>query len=148
VTALTYDDFTYTLRRAAARRAAPPLRILTAADAALAVRHAADEGLDVELGRDPADSALVLDLSRMKRIVIDFRKRLVRAQPGVTARELDQAVTRHGLEVGELVAADVVWNDGSIVRASEESAELLQRVRLRTVRGFVVDSTYRLRDAA
>lgn len=147
MTALAYDDFTFALRSAASRRPAPPLRILTAADAALAVRHAADEGLAVELGHDPIDSAIVLDLSSMKRIIIDLRRRVVRAQPGVTARELDEAVTRHDLAVGELTAADVVWFDGTIVRASEESAELLHRVRLRTVRGFVVDSTYRLRDA-
>jgi FAD/FMN-containing dehydrogenase len=128
------DDFVTALRQASARRPAPPLRVLTAADAALAVRHAADTGLTVELGDRPAEHALVLDLSGMKRIVIDPRKRTARVQPGVTAAELDQALALHGLAAASLLTAQVVLQDGSIVRVSEEAAEL----------GFVVDSTYRL----
>jgi FAD/FMN-containing dehydrogenase len=127
-------DFVTALRHASARRPAPPLRVLTAADVALAVRHAADVGLIVELGDSPADHALVLDLSGMKRIVIDPRKRTARVQPGVTAAELDQALALYGLAAATLLTAQVVLQDGSIVRVSEEAAEL----------GFVVDSTYRL----
>jgi FAD/FMN-containing dehydrogenase len=133
------DDFVIALRQASASRPAPPLRVLTAADAALAVRHAADVGLTVELGDRPADHALVLDLSGMKRIVIDPRKRTARVQPGVTAAELDEAVAPYGLVAAGLLTAQVVLQDGSIVRVSEEAAE--------PELGFVVDSTYRLHPA-
>ena len=130
------DDFVTALRYASARRPVPALRVLTAADVALAVRQAADVGLDVELGDSPADHALVLDLSGMKRIVIDPRKRTARVQPGVTAAELDQALALYGLAAASLLTAQVVLQDGSIVRVSEEAAE--------PELGFVVDSTYRL----
>jgi FAD/FMN-containing dehydrogenase len=147
VTALAYNaEFATKLRQTAARPT-KALRILTAADAALAVRHAIDEGLDVALGDEPLDRALVLDLSGMRRIVIDLRNCTVRAQPGVTARELHAAAGNHGLAPAGLVAAELVTRAGSIVRASEETPELLHLVRTRTLRGFVVDSTYRLYDA-
>jgi hypothetical protein len=54
----------------------------------------------------------------------------------VSVAELEEAVAPYGLAAASLVAAQVVLQDGSIVRASEEAAEL----RL----GFVVDSMYRL----
>jgi FAD/FMN-containing dehydrogenase len=140
--------FATALRHASARRPCPPLRVLTAADAALAVRHAADEGLAVKLGDRPADHALVLDLSGMKRIVIDPRRRTARVQPGVSVAELEGAAARYGLfpivEAAYLVAAEVVTRDGSIMRASEEAPELLELVRKGALLGFVVDSTYRL----
>jgi FAD/FMN-containing dehydrogenase len=149
-------DFVLTLRHAAARRPAPPLRILTADDAALAVRHAVDEGLAIELGNRPTEYALTLDLSGMKRIVIDPRKRTARVQPGATVLELERAAAPYGLaplldggrfDAAGLLAAHVVTRDGSILRASEETPELLQLVREGALLGFVVDSTYRLHDA-
>ena len=150
------DDFVVALRLAAARRPAPVLRVLTAADAALAVRHAHDESLSVELGTRPVDSALVLDLSGMKRILIDPRRRTARVQPGVSLAELQEAAALYGLAplvdgetaaASTLVAAQVVARDGSIVRASEETPELLGLIREGALLGFVVDSTYRLHDA-
>jgi FAD/FMN-containing dehydrogenase len=141
------DDFVLALRLASARRPAPPLRVLTAADAALAVRHAVDEGLAVRLGDRASERALTLDLSAMKRIVVDPRKRTARVQPGVTAGELEDAAALYGLAPvvdGGLVAVQVVAPDGSILRASEEAPELLELAREGALFGFVVDSTVRL----
>lgn len=112
------------------------------------MRHAADEGLAVELGNRSKDHALVLDLSGMKRIVIDPRKRTARVQPGVSIAELEDAAAAYGLvplaAPANLLAAQIVSRDGSIMRASEEAPELLQLVREGALLGFVVDSTYRL----
>jgi FAD/FMN-containing dehydrogenase len=57
-------------------------------------------------------------------------------QPGVTIAELESAAAVHGLAVANLVAAQVVTWDGSVVSVSAaETSELL---------GFVVDATYNL----
>jgi FAD/FMN-containing dehydrogenase len=52
---------------------------LTGREVALAVRNAADEVAELRL-----------DLSRMKRVVIDPRARTARVQPGVSTREIEQ----------------------------------------------------------
>ena len=81
------DAFVRELRTNAARVPAIPVRPLTGLEVAVAVRYALDEG-----GQD-----LPLDLSAMKRIVIDPHERTARVQPGVTAAELEQAAFYWGL---------------------------------------------------
>jgi FAD/FMN-containing dehydrogenase len=103
-----HPDFVTALRFAAARRPASPLRILSAAEVALAVAHANDEGLEVELGDGPIDGKLVLDLSGMKRIVIDAYGRTARAQPGVTRDELEAACAAHGLSPEAPIGARIL----------------------------------------
>jgi FAD/FMN-containing dehydrogenase len=132
------DAFVLQLRTHAARVPALPVRPLTGREVAVAVRYAADEGQD-----------LPLDLSAMKRIVIDPRERTARVQPGVTPDELRQAAFYWGLTqlagdgmVSEnLVAAHVVTPDGELVEADEAR---LRELRSGAALGIVVDATYRL----
>ena len=137
------DEFVLELRTRAARNPALPIRPLTGAEVAVAVRYALDEGQE-----------LPLDLSAMKRIVIDPRARTVRVQPGVSRAELEQAAfywglaplaDRHGLVLANLIAAHVVLPDGELVEAD---AELLREIRTGRALGLVVDATYRLHSAA
>jgi FAD/FMN-containing dehydrogenase len=137
------DAFVLQLRTHAARVPALPIRPLTGREVAVAVRYAADEGQD-----------LPLDLSAMKRIVIDPRERTARVQPAVTPDELRQAAFYWGLtQLGDprlawdgmvlenLVAAHVVTPDGELVEADDA---LLRELRRGGAPGIVVDATYRL----
>ncbi len=138
-----------------------PAAILVCADAedvALAVRVAANHGVVVTVrggghnvaGRCVADGALLLDLSRMRRVEVNAGGSLVTAQGGALWHDLDTAtqqvgmattggmvsstgvggltmgggagwlMRRHGLAIDNLKAADVVLADSRIVRASAE----------------------------
>ena len=108
------------------------------------MRYAQDEG-----GQD-----LPLDLSAMKRILIDPRARAARVQPGVTPAELEHASVpwglaplrdRGGFVPADLLAARVVTSGGDLVEAD---AELLRALRAGRATGIVVDATYRLHSAA
>jgi FAD/FMN-containing dehydrogenase len=128
------------------------------ADVADVVTFARQHGLDIAVrggghnvaGLATCDGGLMVDLSLMKGIDVDPRARRVRAQGGVTWRELNRetqahglAVTggvisttgiagltlggglgwlmgKHGLALDNLVAADVVLASGEIVQASEK----------------------------
>jgi FAD/FMN-containing dehydrogenase len=137
------DQFVLQLRTHSARRPPLPIRPLTGNEVAVAVRYALDEGQE-----------LPLDLSAMKRIVIDPTERTARVQPGVTPAELARAAfswglaplaDRHGLVPANLIAAHVVLPDGELVEAD---AELLREIRTGRALGTVVDATYRLHSAA
>jgi FAD/FMN-containing dehydrogenase len=138
------DAFVLELRTNAARVPALPVRPLTAVEVAVAVRYAQDEG-----GQD-----LPLDLSAMKRIVIDPRERTARVQPGVSVDELADAAGYWGLAplvgrgafvLADLLAAQVVTPGGELVDAD---GELLREIRAGRAAGIVVDATLRLHDAA
>jgi FAD/FMN-containing dehydrogenase len=128
------------------------------ADVADAVTFARKHALDIAVrggghnvaGLATCDGGLMVDLALMKGIDVDPRARRVRAQGGVTWRELNRetqahglAVTggvisttgiagltlggglgwlmgKHGLALDNLVAADVVLASGEIVQASEK----------------------------
>jgi len=137
------DAFILELRTSAARSPALPVRPLTAREVAVAVRYANDE-----------EQELPLDLSAMKRIVIDPQARTARVQPGVTSAELERAafhwglaplVDEDGFVLANLLAAHVVLPDGELVVAGDE---LLRKIRTGRTRGIVVDATYRLQLAA
>src|SRR5438105_15402493 len=80
------DEFVLELRAHAARNPALPVRPLTGREVAVAVRYALDEGCEVPL-----------DLSAMKRVVIDPAARTARLQAGVTTEELGQIAFYWGL---------------------------------------------------
>ena len=137
------DEFVLELRTRAARNPALPVRPLTGSEVATAVRYSLDE-----------DQVLPLDLSGMKRIVIDPQARTARVQPGVTTAELEHAsfrwglaplVDRHGFVLADLLAAHVVLPDGRLVAADDD---LLREIRTGRALGIVVDATYRLHLAA
>ena len=138
------DRFVLELRTNAARVPAIPVRPLSGLEVAVAVRYARDEG----------GQYLPIDLSGMKRIVIDPREKTARVQPGVTPAELEQAasywglaplVDRSGFVLANLLAAHVVTPDGELVEAD---ADALRAIRTGDVVGIVVDATYRLHSAA
>ena len=137
------DEFVLELRTRAARRPVEAIRPLSAREVAVAVRHAHDEGCE-----------LALDLSGLRRIVLDPRQKTARVQPGVTAAELHDAaahwslaalVERGRLVRASLLAAEVVLPDGELVRAD---GELLQEIRAGRAACVLVDATYRLHDPA
>jgi FAD/FMN-containing dehydrogenase len=111
-------------------------------------------------GFSTCDDGIVIDLSPMKGVRVDPKAGIASAQPGLTWSEFDRetqafglAVTgglvsstgvagftlgggigwlmrKHGLTCDNLVGADVVTADGSLVRASEqENAELFWGLR-------------------
>ena len=137
----TEYDYALDMRMRMARREA--VKPLTGREVALAVRNAVDEGQE-----------LALDLSAMKRIVIDPRERTARVQPGVSSAELTAAaacsrlaplVDHRGLVAANLLAAQVVRPDGELVVADET---LLREIRTGHAVGIVVDATYRLHPAS
>ncbi|MDX6485073.1 MAG: hypothetical protein QOF43_226 [Gaiellaceae bacterium] len=138
------DAFVLELRTHAARVPALPVRALTAREVAVAVRYAQDEG----------GQYLPLDLSGMRRMVVDPRERTARVQPGVTPAALAEAAAYWGLAplvdrgsfvLADLVAAHVVTAGGDLVEAD---AELLREIRGGRSNGIVVEATYRLHSAA
>lgn len=140
---MTTAEYEYALdmRMRLARR--DVVRPLTGREVALAVTQARDEEQEV-----------ALDLSGMKRIVVDPRERTARIQPGVGTRELEDATAPHDLAplvdhrgrvvAADLLAAQVVRPDGELVRADEA---LLREIRTGHAVGIVVDATYRLHAA-
>lgn len=137
------DEFILELRSRAARNPAQPVRPLTGREVAVAARYAIEENQEIQL-----------DLSAMKRIVIDPLTRSARVQPGTTSAELEQAAFRWGLAPlldtdglvpANLIAAHVVLPDGELVVAD---ADLLREIRTGRAVGIVVDATYRLHLAA
>jgi FAD/FMN-containing dehydrogenase len=100
-------------------------------------------------GNALCNDGLMIDLSPMKRVVVDAAARTARVQPGVTLAELDAATQAHGLAVplginsttgvagltlgggfgwltrkfgftvDNLISAEVITADGTIRRASE-----------------------------
>jgi hypothetical protein len=111
-------------------------------------------------GHSSVDDGLVIDLSQMKRIDVDPDSQITRCQPGLTWGEFDGATQVHGLATtggrfsttgiaglllgsgsgwierrcgltaDNLLSAEVVLADGSVVRASkDENPELFWGIR-------------------
>jgi hypothetical protein len=127
-----------------------------AEDVALAVRVAADHGTPVTVrggghnvaGRSVADGALLIDLSRMRGVIVNDRAKVAVVQGGALWHDVDVATAhaglattggmvsstgvggltlgggtgwlmrRHGLAIDNLLAAGVVLADGRFLRAS------------------------------
>jgi len=139
---MTTTEYEYALdmRLRAARH--ETVRPVTGRELAMAVRHAHDEGQQISL-----------DLSALKRIVIDPRERTARVQVAVTTAELADAaavwglapLTDHrGFVLANLIAAQVVRPGGELVQADDA---LLREIRTGHAVGIVVDATYRLHPA-
>ena len=139
---MTSTEYEYALDMRIRAARCETVRPATGRELAIAVRHAHDEGQQISL-----------DLSALKRIVIDPRERTARVQVGVTAAELSDAasawglapLTDHrGLVLANLIGAQVVRPDGELVQADDA---LLREIRTGHAVGIVVDATYRLHPA-
>lgn len=140
------------------RRPALIVRCAGAADVMACVRFARERGLVVSVrsgghgvaGLAVCDDGLVIDLSRMKTIRIDPKRRVARCDPGLTLAEFDQETAafglattmgtismtgitgltlggglgwlqgKHGLACDNLISLDVVTAEGKLLVASEE----------------------------
>jgi len=128
------------------------------ADVVDAVKFARDAGVELAVrggghgvaGRAATDGGLMVDLSLMRGIHVDPRRRTVRAQPGLTWRMFNRNAAVHGLAttggvvsttgiagltlgggigwlmgkygltVDNLLSAEIVTADGAVITASEE----------------------------
>jgi hypothetical protein len=139
------------------RRPALIARCLDAADASVVLQYAWRHGLAVTIrggghnvaGRALVDGAVLVDLSLMRNVTVDARRRIAIADGGCLLRDLDRATTvynlacpsgvvsdtglgglalgggygwlarKWGLTCDHIVAADVVLTDGTVVSATE-----------------------------
>ena len=128
------------------------------ADVIDAVNFGRDAGVEIAVragghgvaGRATTDGGLMIDLSLMKGIHVDPRRRTARAEPGLTWREFNRAAAvhglattggvvsstgiagltlgggigwlmgKHGLSVDNLVSAEVVTAKGEVLQASDD----------------------------
>jgi len=152
-----YDERRAIWNGAHDRRPALIARCAGVADVIRALEFARSEELQVAVragghsipGFSSVDGGIVIDLSPMKGIQVDPRRRTARVQPGVTWAELDHEtqafglattgglvsstgvagftlgggigwlMRKHGLAADNLIAADVVTADGRFVHATE-----------------------------
>jgi FAD/FMN-containing dehydrogenase len=134
-------------------------RCCNTADVVDAVNAAGEAGLEISVrggghniaGKAVTEGGLMIDLSPMKGIHVDPKRRTVRAQAGVTVRELDRATSvfglatpsgvvsstgiagltlggglawlmgRYGMAIDNLLSAEVVLATGAVVTASEDA---------------------------
>lgn len=111
-------------------------------------------------GLRATDGGMLIDLSRMKKMEVNRSRRTVRSEPGVTVRELDRATRafghaavlgecpsvgisgytlggglgrlmgEHGAAVDNLVSAQIISADGTLLRASSmENEDLFWAIR-------------------
>ena len=100
-----YETARLIFNRAFDRRPAVIVRCSSPADVARALEFAQAKGLPLavrsgghsRLGYGMCDGGLVIDLSSFKRIEIDAKKQVARAQAGALVRDLDGATQRFGL---------------------------------------------------
>jgi FAD/FMN-containing dehydrogenase len=153
-----YDEARRVFNAMIDRRPAAIVRCTGATDVMECVKFAREHGVAVSVrsgghgvaGLAVCDQGLVIDLSQMKTVRVDPKRRVVRSDAGVTLREFDRetqafglATTmgtismtgitgltlggglgwlmgKHGLACDNLISADIVTADGRLLTASEE----------------------------
>ena len=152
-----YDDVRRVHNGLVDKRPAVIARCLNSADVSDAVNFARDQELEISVrggghnvaGRAVCDGGLMIDLAPMKGVHVDPARRAIRAQGGVTWKELNRAagafdlattggtnsttgiagltlgggigwlMGKHGTAADNLLSAEVVLASGEIVTASE-----------------------------
>src|SRR4051812_11056341 len=102
---LEYETTRLIFNRAFDRHPAVIVRCSSASDVARSLEFARSRHLPLavrsgghsRLGYGMCDGGLVIDLSSFKRVDIDVRKRVARAQAGALVRDLDKATQSFGL---------------------------------------------------
>jgi hypothetical protein len=151
-----YDDARSLHNAAIDRRPALIARCAGPHDVTAALRHARRHGLAVTVrggghaagGFALADDALAIDLSQMRAVSVDPRRRTARVQGGATWRELDAATQAHGLAVTgaripSVGVAGFMLGSGSgwLERKLGLAADSLHSARLVTAGGDVVTAS-------
>jgi FAD/FMN-containing dehydrogenase len=154
-----YDQARTVMYGGVDRRPAVIVRVADAGDVARVIALARETGLELAVrsgghsgaGHSVIEGGIVLDLSEMKDIEIDFEGRTAWAETGLTALELSTATAEHGLAVGfgdtgsvgiggitlgggvgylvrkygltidSLLAAEIVTADGELLQVDAES---------------------------
>ncbi|HTY32524.1 FAD-binding oxidoreductase [Mycobacterium sp.] len=87
------------------KRPAAVLRCRSRADIVAAVRYAVGSGAEIAVrcsghsvaGHSSTDGGILIDLSLMRRVIVDPEHRIAVIEPGATWRDIDQVTARHGL---------------------------------------------------
>ncbi len=87
------------------KRPAVVLRCRSRADIVAAVRYAVGSGAEIAVrcsghsvaGHSCTDGGILIDLSLMRRVVVDAGHRIAVIEPGATWRDIDLVTARHGL---------------------------------------------------
>jgi FAD/FMN-containing dehydrogenase len=103
-----YDEARAVMFSGFEKRPAVIIRVADANEVARVLMLARETGLELAVrsgghsnaGHSTTDGGILLDLSQMKAIELDVNQRTVWAQPGLTALELTQETSRHGLAIG------------------------------------------------
>jgi FAD/FMN-containing dehydrogenase len=104
----TYDEARAVIYGGFDKRPAVIIRVADANEVARVLMLARETGLELAVrsgghsnaGHSTTEGGIVLDLSRMKAIELDVNDRSAWAQPGLTALELTQETSKHGLGLG------------------------------------------------
>lgn len=103
-----YDSLRQVVMGDIDRRPSAIVRVADAADVARVVAHARDAGAELAVrsgghssaGHSTTDGGIVIDVRDLRRIEVDPAARTVRAQTGLTASDVAQAVDPHDLGIG------------------------------------------------
>lgn len=87
------------------KRPSVVLRCRSRADIIAAVRYAVSSGAEIAVrcsghsvaGHSSTDGGILIDLSLMRRVVVDRKHRIAVIEPGATWRDIDQVTARDGL---------------------------------------------------
>lgn len=87
------------------KRPAVVLRCRSRADIVAAVRYAVGSGAEIAVrcsghsvaGHSSTDGGILIDLSLMRRVLVDPEHRIAVVEPGATWRDIDEVTARHGL---------------------------------------------------
>ena len=87
------------------KRPSVALRCRSRGDIAAAVRYAVGSGAEIAVrcgghsvaGHSSTDGGILIDLSLMRRVVVDPGHRIAVIEPGATWRDIDQVTAGHGL---------------------------------------------------
>ncbi len=101
----TYEDARRVWNSVFDRRPALLVRPTSEADVAAAIRHARDRDLEIAIrsgahsacGHSTTDGGLVIDLSKLRGVSVDSKRRTARVLGGTLLGELDIAAQEHGL---------------------------------------------------
>jgi hypothetical protein len=153
-----YDSSRLVFNRAFDRRPALIVRCAGASDVPLALDFARSRNLSLavhsgghsRLGYGMCDGGVAIDLSGMKRVEVDARKRVARAEAGALVRDLDEATQRLGLATTSggcptvgLVGLTLGGGEGRLMEKYGAACDNLISAQVVTVDGRHVEASHK-----